>query len=337
MRDLLLDPRFPDDAFPPATPAEVGLERDRLQACRDAMEARALPVHTWLVVRRGRRVQELYGEDAGRPVGPDDLHAMHSVTKTVTGTLVGLAIAEGRLSLETRVAELFSPGELALRSPSAARIRVEDLLTMRSGLEYEEGTERDWKALTATPRPAAGFLSRPMLAEPGRRWNYSTGGSHLLAEALRRATGRTVADLARERLFAPLGVRRWEWAADADGAPLGGTSLSLRPRDLARFAWMLLCRGRWMGAELVSAAWVEAATRLHVVTDSGWTPGEGYGYHCWVPRLGGFAARGYQGQVAYAFPERELLVVFTAALDPPAEGDALLDELMRTYVLPAVH
>lgn len=336
MLDVLEDHRFPEDALPSARPAAMGLDPARLDALPAEIEARALRVHACLVVRRGYRVLERYGQDAGRQVGPDDLRPMHSVTKTVTATLAGLAITDGRLSLDTRVTELFAPGELAPCAPASARIRVEDLLTMRSGLDYEEGTAQDWTALTATPRPAAALLARPMRAEPGRRWNYSTGDSHLLAEALRRTTGRTVLELARERLFAPLGVRRVAWGTDADGAPLGGTGLHLRPRDLARLGWLLLSGGRWRGERLVPAAWIEAATRLHVVTDSGWTPGEGYGYHCWVPRLGGFAARGYQGQIAWAFPDRELLVVFASALEPADQADALLDDLVRRHVLPAV-
>jgi CubicO group peptidase (beta-lactamase class C family) len=332
MRDCL---ELLDDAFPPSSPSAEGVDPGPLQACRAAIEAQGLAVHGLLIVRRGRRILELHGDDAGRPLGPDDLRLLHSTTKTFTGMLVGQAIAEGRLSLETCVAGLFSPGELALASPAAARIRIGDLLTMRSGLEYAEGTPRDWKALSAEPRPSATFLSRPMLAAPGQRWNYSSADSHLLAEALRRVTGRRLVDLAQERLFAPLGIRRREWNTDADGAELGGTGLWLRPRDLARFGWMLLSRGRWQGAEVVPAAWIDAATRVHVVADSGWTVGEGYGYQCWIPGLGGFATRGYQGQAMYAFPERELLVVFTGAL-VPEHADATLDDLVRTFVLPAM-
>lgn len=337
MRDFRDDPRFPDDAFPASTPAAEGLDPALLQACVSAIEARSIPIHGLLVVRRGRRVLEVHGADEGRPLDPGDLRNLHSTTKTFTSMLVGIALAEGRIpSLDTRAVEFFGPGELAGRDPAAERIRIEDLLTMRSGVGYQEGDPTDWAVFDTAPCSAAAFLSRPLAAEPGQRWNYCTADSQILAEILRRVYGRSVLDLARSRLFEPLGIREAAWETDAGGTHRGGTWLKLRPRDLARFGWMLLDHGRWKGEEVVPAAWVERATRRHAVATSGWTPGEGYGYHCWIPTLGGFATRGYMGQVMYVFPDRALVVVFTAALVPPEHGDALLDGLMREHVLPAV-
>lgn len=337
MKDFRDDPRFPDDAFPPSTPAAEGLDPAPLRACVSAIDARGIPIHGLLVVRRGRRVLEAYGAEEGRALDPDDLRKLHSTTKTFTGMLIGLALADGRIpSLDARAVDFFAPGELAARDPRADRIRIEDLLTMRSGIAYTEGDAADGNVLSTAPCGATAFLTRPLAAEPGVRWNYSTADSQILAEVLRRAHGRSLLDLARARLFEPLGIRAVEWETDAGGTHCGGTGMRLRVRDLARFGWMLLERGRWKGEEVVPAAWVEQATRRHVVATSGWTPGEGYGYHCWTPTLGGFATRGYMGQVMYVFPDRSLVVVFTAALVPPERGDALLDALMREFVLPAV-
>lgn len=337
MRDFLLDPAFPDDALPPSTPEAERMDRGPLEAGVAAIEARQIPIHGWLVVRHGRRVLEQHGADEGRPLTPDDLRHLHSTTKTFTSMLVGLALAEGRVpSVEARAAGYFGAAELPGLSAAARRIRLEHLLTMRSGLDYEEGNPREYETYTTARTSAAVFLSRRVVAEPGTRWNYSTGDSQILAEVLQRTAGRSLLAQAQASLFAPLGIGRARWETDGGDTQQGGRALWLRPRDLARFGWMLLCKGRWMGEQVVPAAWIEAATRRHVVADSGWMPGEGYGYHCWVPGLGGFATRGYMGQVMYVLPALALVVVFTAGLVPPEKGDALLDDLMRRYVLPAV-
>jgi CubicO group peptidase (beta-lactamase class C family) len=337
MDDFLEDPRFADEAFLPSRPAAQGMDPAPLEAGLAAIERRALPLHGLLIVRRGRRVLERYGTDQGRQQTPADAHDLYSTTKTLTGTLIGRALADGSIpSLQTRAVEYFTSGEIERGAPAVDRIRIEDLLTMRSGLEHEEGREENERVLSSAACAAAKFLSRPMVAEPGQRWNYSTADSQILAEVLRRSTGRTPLEYARARIFGPLAIRHVEWRTDRSGTELGGTRLALRPRDLARFGWMLLSRGRWKDAQIVPSSWVEAATRQQVVATSGWTPGEGYGYHCWVPRLGGFATRGYMGQVMYVFPDRELLIVFTGALVPPERADSLLDDFVRTFILCAI-
>jgi CubicO group peptidase (beta-lactamase class C family) len=337
MDDFLEDPRFADEAFPPSTPAAESMDPAPLQAGLAAIEQRALPLHGLLIVRRGRRVLERHGADQGRQLTPADARHLYSTTKTLTGTLVGLAIADGCIpSLRARAVEFFASGEVERRTPSIERIRIEDLLTMRSGLDYEEGREENERVFSSAACAATTFLSRPMVAEPGQRWNYSSADSQILAEVVRRTTGRTPLEYARERILEPLAIRHVEWLADTSGTQFGGRGLSLRPRDLARFGWMLLSRGCWNDAQLVPTKWVEAATHQQVVATSGWSPGEGYGYHCWVPRLGGFATRGYMGQVMYIFPDCELVIVFTGALVPPERADSLLDDLVRTFILSAV-
>jgi CubicO group peptidase (beta-lactamase class C family) len=336
MKDFLGDPAFADDAWPASTPEAEGMDPAPLLAGLADIESRGLAVHSLLVIRHGRRVLEQLGVDQGEQLTPADSHELHSTTKTLTGMLVGIALGEGLIpSIRARAVEFFEAGELERLNPAKDRLALEDLLTMSSGLEYQEGLAENERAF-ADECAARVFLSRGMVADPGARWNYSTGDSQILAEILRRVTGKTPLEFARERLFAPLGIGDIQWNADGGGTQFGGRGLSLRPRDLARFGWMLLYRGRWQGEELAPATWVEAATRQHVVATSGYTVGENYGYHCWIPRFGGFATRGYMGQNMYLLPDRELLVVFTGALVPTERADATLDDFVSRFVLAAV-
>lgn len=331
MRDTLGDPAWPDDFWKASAPATEGVDADRLRAAVRSVEERALPVHAFLVARNGRLVLERYGVDAGRQLGPDDLHELYSTAKTVTAMLLGMAIAERRVAgVRARALEHFGEAEIGDRSAAKERITLEDLLTMRSGLEFREGSEHE--LFFQPPAAAVRFLSRPMVAEPGTRWNYSTGNSQILAEILRRATGVDPGAWARQRIFEPLGIRRVRWGTDAGGTTFGGFGLWLRPRDLARLGWMLLRRGRWMGEAVVPGGWIDASARALVETGQ---PAGGYGYHCWMPKVGGFATRGYLGQTVYLFPDRDLLVLFNAALRPE-QAEIVLDGLVEGHVLPAV-
>jgi CubicO group peptidase (beta-lactamase class C family) len=331
LKDTLRDLAWPDDFWIASTPEAEGLDPDGLEAAVRAIDERGLPIHAFLAVRHGKLILERYGMDGGRQLGPGDLRELFSTAKTVTAALVGLAIREGRLpGLSARALTYFPGGEIEDRSAAKEWITLEDLLTMRSGLAFQEGNEH--QRFFEPPSAAARFLSRPMVAEPGTRWNYSGGDSQILAEILRRATGVDPGEWARRRIFEPLGIRDLRWQADAGGTTFGGFGLWMRPRDLARFGWMLLRGGRWKDREVVPGEWVASFTRGRVPTSS---PAGTYAYHCWAPRIGGFATRGYMGQSMYAFANRDLLVLFNAALQPD-QAEIILDELVRGFVLPAV-
>jgi len=335
MKDYLADPALPDDVWTATTPEAEGLRSAPLMDLAAKIESRNLAIHALLVIRHGRRVFERYGLEDGRQLDPSDLHVLASTTKTFAGTLVGIAIDEGLIpSVRSRVLDFFEPGEVANPSPAKDRMILEDVLTMRSGIAFREGVDAEYE-LFDEPCSACRFLSRPLAGEPGVTWNYSSANSQVLVEIVRRATGRTPLEYAEEKLFTPLGITQVRWPADGGGTNLGGFDLALRPRDLARFGWMLLEGGRWNGAQLVPEEWLRAATRQHAVSTSSFTPKDGYGYQCWIPRFGGFATRGFRGQNMYMLPDRHLLVVMNGALEP-ATTDAVADDLVERFVLPAV-
>lgn len=322
----------PDGFWKPSTPAAEGLDPVKLAEGVEAIRQRKLAVHALLVVRHGKLVVERYGKERGRQLGPDDVHELHSVTKTLTAALVGLAIADGKVPSVKSPALSWFPGDgVAGRTEAKARMTIEDLLTMRSGLRYDEGaSEALFHEATCAAEP---LLSEPLLFDPGVRWSYSSGNFQILAEIVRRATGKLPLAYAQERILGPLGIRDVRWGADEGGTQLGGWGLFLRPRDLARFGMLYLNGGRWQGKPILPEAWVAASMKEQ--TDTPWAGG--YGYGGWIPRVGtaGFAMRGYLGQEVYVFPEKDLLVVLTADL-PPRDADRVADELVREFVLAAV-
>ncbi len=331
LKDVLGDPAWPDDFWKTSTPRAEGLDPAKVEAAVRAMRERGWEIRSFLVARHGKLVVERYGTEGGRQLGPDDLHEMFSVTKTVTAALLGIAIAERKVpSIAAPVLPYFAGEKLGKRTPDKERITIEDLLTMRSGLDYVSYPS-DLLMLRDPAGAAVSILSLDMFAAPGKQWNYSSGDSQVIAEIIRRATGETPRAYAEKKLFGPLGIRKVVWHQDRRGTELGGFGMLLRPRDLARFGQLYLWKGRWKGRQVVPQKWVATSTRGRVPTT--WAFGT-YAYQCWAPKIGGFAARGQGGQALYVFPDRDLVVVFTARLPPDLE-EARLDGLLREFILPA--
>ncbi len=331
LRSVLGDPAWPDDFWKASTPEAEGMDPARLEAAARALERHGGEIHSFLVIRHGKLVVERYGTEHGAQLGPNDLRHLFSTTKTITAALIGIAIEEKKIpGVSARALRFFSKDDFVNPEPDKARITIEDLLTMRSGLDHADARHNPMLLARDPAGGAFPVLSSLMAADPGERFAYSTADSQVLAEIVRRATGETPRAYAEHRLFAPLGIRALRWDQDAKGTEMGGFGLWLRPRDLARFGYLYLSNGRWKGAQLVPEAWVAQATRVHV---PGAKPNADYGYQCWIPRFGGFSTQGYLGQYMYVLPDRDLIVVFTASF---SDFDETLDAVMKELVLPAV-
>jgi CubicO group peptidase (beta-lactamase class C family) len=176
-------------------------------------------------------------------------------------------------------------------------------------------------------------LDRPMAAEPGTRWNYSTGTSHLLSAIIHETTGYDTLDFANEFLFSPLGINDVVWLQDAQGIRFGGFGLSLTPRDMAKFGLLYLNNGMWDGKQVVPADCVAASVETH----SSLSSIEGYGYQWWTfPALEGYGAVGLGGQFIGVFPEINTVVVFTAKLFEDISGDWMAEhyyQILSEYII----
>ncbi len=322
-------------------PEKVGLDASLLRELDASLpREKKHRLHGLLVVRRGHLAWERYWNGHG----PDDVHDLRSVTKSITSLLTGIAIDQGHLAgVDVPVLPFFASTYPNLPGAGDGReqITVEHLLTMRSGLACHDrdrkspGQEdrmyrkRDW---------IRHFLELPMAHPPGRETFYCTGGVVALGGVIERAVGRPFADFARESLFGPLGVRGERWSRfDRDRQVDTGGHLYLRPRDLAKIGQLVLQKGEWQGKRLVSAEWIEKATDRQTRIDGG----KPYGYLWWMagvqtengPLKTDFAS-GNGGQYLFVIPDLDLVVVFTGGnYNSPEASQAF--ELLGRYIVPA--
>ena len=266
-----------------------------------------------LVVRSGRLVVEEYFGNAAE----EDLHDVRSVTKSVVSALTGLTIERGDISsvdnpiggyLDTLVTDL---------EPEKAAITIEHLLTMSSGLEWDEsGGFGDYTEWIRSDDILGYVLDKPLVAEPGAQYNYNSGAVHLLGVALAEATGMALPDLADELLFSRIGISRSRWERFPDGSHNGGAGLDLRPRDLARLGQLFLQRGTSGGSTIIPEEWVARSSveRYDWRSNSGKLRGISYGYLWWVvPEAAEplYFAWGFGGQYVVVVPDLHLVIVTT--------------------------
>lgn len=316
---------WPTAEWRTAAPGDHGVDEKRLTEMDTAVRSNRLALHSILVIRHGYIVHETY-------FGPHDAaenHDLYSVTKSFVSTLIGIAHDKGLLpGLEQTVLSLL-PGE-AYDNPSAGKsaMTLEDVLTMRTGLDWDEG-DAAYRALWTSPDWVEFMLDKPMVEDPGRTWNYCSGCSHLLSAFIEKAAGMPTKQFAEAELFGPLGIKDYSWSVDSDGTAIGGWGLRLTSRDMAKLGMLYLHGGQWDGKQIVSREWVRAATATHTPTDGKL----GYGYQWWThPTYEGYAALGLGGQTVFVVPRQDLIVVTTAGL----QGHEPVWKLIDQYVMPAV-
>ena len=280
-----------------------------------------------LVQANGRTVFERYYRST-----PTEYHNIASATKSVMSTLVGIAVGEGRLRLNQPLAQLL-PSYAATMTPGVGHATLRQVLIMTAGFAGQFSAED--VGFATSPDWVRAILTHPA-RPPGKSFGYSSGGSHLLSAILVTATGMSVLDYARAKLFDPLGIPTrpallplfdarnldayntagFAWPVDPQGLQLGFGLLKLRPQDMAKIGTLYLNGGQWQGRQLVPAAWIRDATTAHVAAADGATPS--YGYQWWVGTAAGdpaYLAWGFGGQLIEVVPSRHLVVVISTYYD----------------------
>lgn len=297
------------------------------------------PTHySLLVVRNGYLVYERYfhGSYAAQE------NNIKSMSKSVLSVLTGIAIEEGRIEgIDDRVQRFFPEYFQPSFDPRKFEITVEDLLTMRGGLEWSENTAVSWRMWSSRDW-IRHMIESPLVSNPGEVFNYNTGLTHVLSGVLTRATGQSTLDYARTRLFEPLGMHCTRWSRDPMGYYFGGSEVWLTSRDLARFGLLALRRGSWEDRQIVSERWMHESTRVRVRTWGNPEPGDGYGYLWWTGLVHGypmFYASGYGGQHIFVVPELDLVMVMTANSDSPNAPGSVYERpfnVLWSWVVPAI-
>lgn len=284
----------------------------------DEIRRRQIAIHSLTIVRNGYLVLDAYFW----PFQDNLLHDMASVTKSVTSTLVGVAIGQHKVNSVTQpVTEVLGAPTTANLDFRKKRLTVEHLLTMTSGLDcHQEQGEITLTQMRGSPDWIGFMLDLPMVAEPGSVFEYCSGGMHLLSGIITKATGVNALDFARRTLFAPLGIGDSAWPSDAQGISHGWGDLHLQPRDMAKIGYLWLRGGQWENRQLVPADWMQAAVQVH--SHPGSSPGPGYGYGLWIypdrsPPI--FEGLGRGGQRISVVPAKNLVVVFTGGEFEPGD------------------
>jgi CubicO group peptidase (beta-lactamase class C family) len=258
-------------------------------------------------------VEEYYrGLRPGRAVN------IKSASKTVLSALVGMALQRGEIDSLDQPLHALLPDRYRPADPEKAGISFRNAITMRTGLET---TSFDNYGAWASSSDWVRFqLRQPIECRPGSCWGYSTGTSHMVGVVLSHQSGESLLDLARTRLFGPLGARLSPWDRDPQGFYLGGNNMGVRPTDLLSFGRLYLNDGVWNGRRLLPEGWVQSSWETY--GRSPWN-GNRYGFFWWNRTLAGeeaFFAWGYGGQYVFVVPRLKLVVVTTASLSNRPRG-----------------
>lgn len=323
----------PKNIWKTASPEEVGLDSEALAEMFDFVRQREVPVHSVQIVRHGRLALDAYFY----PYRSDMRHDVASVTKSITSTLVGLAIKRGYLrDVQQPVTSMFPGRTFANLDERKRKLTLDHLLTMSAG--WDCGFEQKEARLFEMRRSGDWLqfmLDLPMVAEPGSRWAYCSGNCHVLSVLLTQTTGTNALAFARRELFTPLEIHDVVWPSDSRGNNHGWGDLQLHPGDMARIGQVLLQRGRWRDQQIIPETWIHTASRAHVERTSN---NDHYGYFWWVKSKdysGMFEAVGRGGQRINVWPAKDMVLVFTGGgLEPGDLAAFILRALKSDNPLP---
>jgi len=336
-----------------ASSAEAGFAPD-MDARLDKLiaEKRVWGQHAIVMARKGALVFERYfeGEDEiwGRPVGrvafgPDTLHDLRSVTKSVLGLIYGIALAQGKVPApEQPLLEHFPEYAPLMTDPRAKRLTVAHALTMSLGLEWNEDIpyqdpRNSEIQMELAPDRYRFIFTRPFMADPGARWIYGAAATELIGALVVKGTGQSLPDFARANLFEPLGIGATAWTNGLNGQPAPSSGLRMTPRDLARIGQLILNRGRWEGRQVIRVEWLDASFKAHITADEF----RRYGYFWYLGNLlsrkgqwiGGF---GYGGQRLFVLPDFDIVVAITAGNYADRDQGIPPVRVIGEFVLPSL-
>ncbi len=325
-----------DTSLPRSLPDQQGVSSAGIVNFIQVAEQRRFRLHSLMVVRHGHVVAEGWWA----PYRADLKHSLYSLSKSITAMAVGMAVSERLLSIEDQVVSFFPEDLPADADNLLANLRVKHLLTMSTGHTLTDA--EIFPRLVGTPNDnwVRTFLALPIAHEPGTRFQYNTMATYMLGRIVQKQAKQTLMEYLTPRLFEPLGIEGADWEIDTQRNNVGGWGLRMRIEDIAKFGQLLLQNGVWNEKQVVSSAWVDAATQVQIVQprpatlkrpveQDDWL--QGYGYQLWGCRNGAYRADGACGQFCIVLPDEDAVIAVTAE---QADIQAVLDEVWN-HLLPA--
>ncbi|HEX5221289.1 MAG TPA: serine hydrolase [Verrucomicrobiae bacterium] len=296
----------PSIALPRSTPEAQGISSAAILDFIEAADQQVNAMHSFMLVRHSHVVAEGWWS----PYDAHTRHSMYSLSKSFTSTAVGLAVAEGKFSVNDEVLKFFPDEAPAEPSANLRAMRVTDLLRMNTGQHAEDMAKFSFDSSEPLVKL---FLSIPVAHKPGTHFWYNTPATFMCSAIVQKTTGQTLLDYLKPRLFDPLGIEGPTWEMK-QGISFGGSGLAIRTEDIAKFGQLYLQKGKWHGKQLVPGIWIETATARQTSNGSNPTSDwdQGYGYQFWRCRPGCYRGDGAFGQFCIVMPEQDAVVAITS-------------------------
>ncbi|GGP25075.1 serine hydrolase domain-containing protein [Silvimonas amylolytica] len=318
------------DVLPTSSPEAEGLDSAKLLKMLDYLQTSGFNVDSVVLARHGNLVLEAYAA----PYRNGIPHQINSATKSFVSTLAGMAVADGKLSLDDPIAKVLP--EYA-NLPTAQTVTLRQLLEMNSGVDWNEWPGgSDFGQMLGSNEPVKTFLQHPVNAEEVGHFNYNSGGSHVAGAMVARAEGQSLGQFAQSRLFGPLGFTNVMWQQDSTGTQIGGRGLYLLPEDLLKLGEFYRLHGKWNNEQLLPESWVDYVTSPLEPIAAGTGSDQYYGAQWWVKKdRSTYAAAGWGGQYLFVFPQEDMTLALTSRRnDYSGTAGALLDSgPLLTYFL----
>ncbi len=309
------------------TPESQGISSQAILDFIEAVEReRPNDLHSFVLLRHGKQVAKGWWH----PYDKESRHTLYSLSKSFTSTAIGIAQAEGLLSVNDPVIKFFPDETPANPSENLKSMRIRDLLKMNSGHNQEPSAATTQN----TESWVKGFLSAQVEHKPGTHFVYNSMATFMLSAIIQKVTKQTLSEYLTPRIFKPLGIENFKWEKNPQGIDFGGWGLNIRTEDIARFGQLYLQKGKWEGKQLIPEAWVEEATSFQTSNgsnpESDWE--QGYGYQFWMCRHGLYRGDGAFGQYCIVFPKQEAVLAITSGT---RDMGAIMN-LVWKYLLPAI-
>ncbi len=309
-------PYWPTQEWQVATPEKQDMDSTALDRITGFVRDSGLEVDSVIVIRHGYIVYEKYFRP---PWNKDRIHNMHSCTKSIMGSLVGIAVQQGKIkSFNDKMVDYFPNRTIQNLDERKKSVTLLNLMTMKGGFDWPERTypytdprNPVIQALRSND-PIQFVLDRPMAAQPGTIWAYNGGFSQIFSAIVTNKTGMTTLEFAKKNLFGPLGITNFAWRTDRQGIYDAAGGLSMTPRDMAKYGYLILNRGVWEGKQIIPADFIAESVK----TQTPFNPNAGYGYQSWwtVPLDGYYYAAGIKGQKIYVMEKQDMVLVTTGNL-----------------------